>query len=96
MTKEIIQVQANSPEINEAKKPYDKIVKLWLSKCISPFIKSLAILPRINGITIKNEKRAAFDLSLPNKTEVDIVAPEREIPGSIAIAWEIPIITALV
>jgi hypothetical protein len=32
---------------------------------------------------------------MPNKTDVDIVAPEREIPGSIAIAWDKPIIKAV-
>ena len=58
----------------------------WLSKDKSPPTRSLAILPKIKGTTIKNEKRAAFVLSLPNNTDVDIVAPLLEIPGSIAMA----------
>ena len=41
---------------------------------------------KISGTTIRNEKRAAFSLSIPSKTAVDIVAPERDIPGRIAIA----------
>ena len=35
---------------------------------------------------IRNENFAALALSIPNKTEVEIVAPDLEIPGSIAIA----------
>ena len=54
----------------------------------------MAIFPKINGITIKNEKRAAFDLSFPSRTEVDIVAPERDTPGSMATACDMPIISA--
>ena len=42
------------------------------------------ITPNIKGITIKKEKRAEYSLSIPNKTEVDIVAPDLEIPGRIA------------
>lgn len=40
---------------------------------------SLATFPKINGTTIKKEKRAALVRSTPNNTEVEIVAPEREI-----------------
>ena len=45
-------------------------------------------------MTIKNEKRAASVLSFPKRTDVAIVAPEREIPGSIAIACANPIAKA--
>lgn len=41
-------------------------------------------------MAIRNENRAAFDLSIPNNTEVDMVAPERETPGKIAMAWLMP------
>ena len=51
------------------------------------------MMTRINGTDIKNEKRADFSLSTPNRTDVEIVAPEREIPGNIAIACDIPITT---
>ena len=54
-------------------------------------IKSLATFPNIKGTTIKNENLAAFSLSIPSKTATEIVAPDLEIPGIIAIAWEIPI-----
>ena len=53
---------------------------------ISPSKMSFATLPKINGTTIKKEKRAALLLSLPNITEVDMVAPDLEMPGSMAIA----------
>ncbi|MFT4723535.1 MAG: hypothetical protein ACI897_001618, partial [Flavobacteriales bacterium] len=46
-----------------------------------PSNKSLAIFPKINGTTIKNEKRAALVLSIPRRTEVEIVAPDLDIPG---------------
>lgn len=57
-----------------------------LSTKRSPERMSLDIFPKINGTTIRNENRAAFSLSTPSKTEVDMVAPDLEIPGSIAIA----------
>ncbi len=47
---------------------------------------SLIILPIIKGTTIKNENLAAFVLSIPNKTAVEIVAPDLDIPGKMAIA----------
>ena len=47
---------------------------------------SFAIFPKINGTTIKNENLAAFSRSIPNNTQVEIVAPEREMPGRIATA----------
>ena len=55
-------------------------------------IKSYDILPIIKGTTIRNENFAAFSLSIPKSTDVDIVAPDLEIPGNIAIACAIPII----
>ena len=53
---------------------------------ISPENISFDILPIINGTTIKKENLADFSLSIPSKTDVEIVAPDRDIPGSIAIA----------
>ena len=51
-----------------------------------PLTRSLPIFPKINGTTIKKENLAALTLSTPNKTDVEIVAPDLEIPGNIAIA----------
>ena len=48
----------------------------WLS--ISRIL--LAILPKIKGITIKNENRAALLLSIPKITPKAMVAPLRDIP----------------
>ena len=64
---------------------------MW-SYASSPPKISLIIFPKISGMTIKNENLAAFVLSIPSKTAVEIVAPDLEIPGKMAIAWEIPII----
>ena len=58
--------------------------------------KSLIILPKINGITIRNENFAVSFFLLPKSNEVHIVAPDLEMPGSIAIACAIPIIIASV
>ena len=63
-----------------------KGMKVVVSYCISPDNISLAIFPKINGTTIKKEKRAAFSLSMPSNTEVEIVAPDLDIPGIIATA----------
>src|SRR5690606_18345327 len=71
-----------------------KCRKITAIICKVPLKMSLAIFPKIKGTTIKNEKRAALVLSLPSKTDVDMVAPEREIPGSIAMAWETPMTKA--
>ncbi len=79
-----------------AAKPKPSGIKMVVSRPISPPNISLAIFPKIRGTTIKKEKRAAFSLSIPNSTEVEMVAPEREIPGSIAIACANPIIKAWV
>ena len=59
---------------------------------MTPDKRSFIILPKINGTTIRKEKRADFSLSTPNNTDVEIVAPDLDIPGRIAIACEIPII----
>ena len=64
---------------------------LIVSDKIFPSKRSLATLPKIKGTTIKNENLAEDVLSNPKITEVAIVAPDLEIPGNIAIAWEIPI-----
>ena len=47
---------------------------------------SLITLPIIKGTTIRKENLAAFVLSIPNKTAVEIVAPDLDIPGKIAMA----------
>ena len=53
---------------------------------MEPLNRSLVILPKISGTTIRKEKRAASDLSSPKITEVDMVAPLLETPGRIAMA----------
>ena len=90
-TRAIIQVQANKPAINAAIKPLDRTSISFDSVNKVPSIQSFAIFPKIRGITIKKEKRADFERSTPSKTAVAIVAPDLEIPGSIAKACAIPI-----
>ena len=77
-------IKANTKPIKSGKK-LASVVE------ISPEKISSAIFPKIKGTTIKKEKRADFSLSIPKSTAVEIVAPEREIPGNIAIACETPI-----
>ena len=47
--------------------------------------------PKITGMERRKEKRADFSDDIPNARPVQIVNPEREIPGIIAIACESPI-----
>ena len=72
--------------INAAKKPTTKYEAEGILVTKYPEITSLAILPKINGITIKNENLAASALDTPNINDVEMVAPDLEIPGRIAIA----------
>ena len=43
---------------------------------------------------MRNENLAAVVFSMPNNKEVAMVAPLLEIPGKIATAWLMPIMTA--
>jgi hypothetical protein len=47
--------------------------------------------PKIMGVDNKNENLAAPSLVIPIHNPVVIVTPERETPGIMASAWEIPI-----
>src|SRR5690606_5612385 len=87
LTKSIIHLQAKSPDIKAAKNPTKSginsksaRVDVEPSSRASKYIFNVA--PKISGSTIKNEKRAALDLSSPKRMEVEIVLPEREIPGN--------------
>ena len=75
-----------TPVINDAINPIAKGVANSEENVNFPSKISLAIFPRINGTTIKNEKRAALVLSIPKRTEAEIVAPDLDIPGRIATA----------
>lgn len=88
----IINLHANTPTKKEEIKPKSRGKLSVDVKEIFPDKISFIIFPKINGTTIRNEKRADFSLSTPNKTDVEIVAPDLEIPGIIAIACETPII----
>ena len=60
-------------------------ILISLSK-ISPDKKSFSMAPNITGITIRKENLAASLLLFPKKSEVQIVAPDLEIPGITAKA----------
>ena len=62
---------------------------------VSASSRLFAMLPRMSGTTIKKEKRAAFSLSIPNKTATAIVEPLLEIPGKMATACVRPMTNAL-
>jgi hypothetical protein len=86
LTNEIISLQAKSPVKKAARKPTDNSPTLIVDNKKSSLIISFAIFPKIKGTTIRKENLAAFDLSIPNNTEVAIVAPDLDMPGKIAIA----------
>ena len=79
LTKRIIKLQANIPVIKAPKNPINNPSKSISLTKNAPSKMSFAILPNINGITIKKENRAADSLSTPKSTDVAIVAPDLEI-----------------
>ena len=85
-TIDIIQVQATIPVTKAKANPIPNGKKSISVVSKAPSLMSFAIFPNINGTTIKNEKRAAFSLSIPKRTEVEIVAPDLDIPGNMAMA----------
>ena len=89
-----INLQAKIPVINEDRNPKNSTEILISFPSISPDKISFNIAPNITGITIKKENLAASFLLFPKKIEVQIVAPDLEIPGITANACDIPIISA--
>jgi hypothetical protein len=65
-----------------------------IPKTISTFLNSNRVAPRIAGIDSRKENLPESSLSRPQKSPVEIVAPDREIPGIMAAPWAIPIRTA--
>ena len=86
----IIHLQAIIPVINAKIKPIINGRKDSLFIIVSAQVMSLITLPIIKGTTIRKENLAAFSLSIPRITALEIVAPDLEIPGTIAIACAIP------
>ena len=84
----IITLQANKPEKNAAKKPAN-IAENGIPETDgekSPPIMFKNVSPKIGISTIKKENCAMFSFLFPSNKPVDIVVPERESPGSTAIA----------
>jgi hypothetical protein len=89
LTSLIISLHAHKPVKKAEQKPIIRADNSLLPDDIGMLSMSSIsniILPKIRGTTIKKLNRAAFSLSMPNNTEVEIVAPDLEIPGKIAIA----------
>ncbi len=53
-------------------------------------LNSKTVAPRIAGMERRKENLAERSRSNPQKRPVDMVAPDREIPGIMAIPWAIP------
>ena len=83
---------ANNPERYAKIKPEATaviVMLLWdmfMLAFLKPFANSKIKEPRITGMEIKKENLTASSLFTPKILAVDIVDPEREIPGNIAIA----------
>ena len=73
--------------INPAKRGRNGNVENWFIESKN----STKAAKEIAGIPIKKENLAASFLSHPDKSAIEIEAPERDTPGIIAKAWAIPI-----
>ncbi len=51
--------------------------------------------PKIIGMERRKENLTHSSLFIPNNLAVDIVTPDLETPGKIAIAWPMPTIKAI-
>ena len=85
-TMPIMNLQARAPDRKAATKPATRGSVPMLIAAMSPERISRSILPKITGITIRNEKLATEPFSLPRSSPVAMVVPERERPGSVASA----------
>jgi hypothetical protein len=87
-TRLIITLHANNPETNADTKPRISEVMLMPDAAAvnSPEISSRKASPSTGTSTIKNENFAISSFLTPSIIPVEIVAPERESPGSTAIA----------
>ena len=73
--------------INPAKRGRNGNAENWFSELKN----STKAANEIEGIPSRNENLAAFFLSHPDKSAIEIEAPERDTPGIMAKAWAIPI-----
>ena len=56
----------------------------------SSFGASSAVAPKMIGVAIKKENRAAASWPRPATSPITIVAPDREMPGMSAKHWAMP------
>ena len=78
------------PVIHETAIPIAKSTVITEGSEIRPGNLTMAA-PKMMGVASKNENLAAPSLFKPISSPVVIVIPERETPGMIARAWDIPI-----
>lgn len=94
----IIHRQAAKPATKADKNPANKTLAVIPSEIEGSSTKSKSFSkepPNMGSRTIRNENLAALSLSMPINKAVEIVAPERDIPGNMATVWANPIIMAL-
>ena len=85
--KSIASKEVKNVVINPTNKGRNGNVENWFIE-----LKSSTIAAKeIAGIPIKKENCVASFLSQPNKSAIEILAPDLETPGIIANAWAIPI-----
>ena len=77
-------------------KPTAKATKVAQIKLLSSRLLPISNMPapKITGIDIKKENFIALFSFKPRKSPAEIVLPEREMPGKIAITWAKPIQSA--
>ena len=85
--KSIANKEEKKVEINPTKRGGNENVDNWFTALTI----STKAANEIAGIPRRNENLAASFLFHPDKRAIEIVAPERDTPGTIAKAWAIPI-----
>ncbi len=94
----IIQRQAANPATKADKNPAIKTPPVIPPEIEGSSIKSSNLRkepPSMGTKTIKNENLAALSLSIPSSNAVEMVAPDLDKPGKMAIVWAKPMRSAL-
>jgi len=87
----IIHLQAMYPDIKAVIKPIIRGKAGWSGAEISPDKIVMKLAPIMGTRTIRKENLVELSFETPNKSPADIVDPDLEIPGMMAITWASPI-----
>jgi len=82
-----------NPTIAAAAVP-ERSASIDTDECILSEFSSMIKAPTIAGIDNKNEYLAEFSRLIPNNSATDMVEPDLETPGKIAIPWTRPMVKA--